>query len=83
MVNFLEAKKQITSKYPNEEIIEAIDIGDKYVFTLYPKGYDKDELLMDPFYSVDKKTGLISEYSPLFGMEKFKEASKRPLYKKK
>lgn len=83
MVTFLDAKKLITSKYQNKEITEAIDVGDKYVFTLYPKNYNKGELLLDPYYSVDKATGSVNEYSPLFGMEKFKEATKHPLYKKK
>lgn len=82
MVNFLEAKNKILSKYQDKEIIEVLDIGDKYVFTLYPKKYNKDDFLLDPYYSVDKTNGLIEDYSPLFDMKKFKDATKHPLYKK-
>lgn len=47
----------------------------------WPKGSKEPPL--DPFFRVNKKTGEISEYSPLFNLEEFKFCMKNNIIEKK
>lgn len=56
-----------------------LDFGNKYVISVEKKESDQ-EMLMDPYFSVDKKTGRLSEFNPLMDIERFKKEIKNPLY---
>lgn len=69
-----EAKGLLLNKYKNSKIVNAFDLESKYLFTLYPKDKNPSEdLLLDSFYTVDKKNGEIKEYSPLFNLDEFRK----------
>ena len=65
MENILEAKSKLLKKYPFLKVTKCILYKNLFVFI----GYDKNipgpyEQQMDPFYSVNKQTGEILNFSP-------------------
>lgn len=78
MINYNEAKRIVLdfveSNFSEAPILKAsFELKDNYVFNIWPEGSKEPPL--DPFFKVDKKTGKVGEYSPLFDLEEFKKAS--------
>lgn len=62
-----EAKERFTKAYPNLEIKEIRDYKGKYVFTALDsedEGFMKSGLQLDPFYSIDQRTGELLNFLP-------------------
>lgn len=56
------------------------DYGNKYLISIAPKEEKNDEFLMDPFYTVEKKTFKLSGFSPRMDPDGFSKAMKNKLY---
>ena len=77
-MEFKAAKTAILKKYEGSQILQALDTPSAYVFALKPKGIDRS-LVNDNFYSVDKKSGKIAEWSIFLHPEEYTEAVKHPI----
>lgn len=78
----LEQAVEIASKlYPNTYVEEMFDLGDYYVAEVLEKS--SKGLQLDPFFSVDKKTGKTKEFSPGLDLDNWSKArADGPVYKK-
>ena len=63
MIDFVEAERIIKQEFPEATIPSFISYGNVFVFIVFFS--DPDEGIFDPFYSVDKTTGEVSEFSVL------------------
>lgn len=66
MLDIKRASDAILKAYSELEIRKTFDYDDIFVFIMVPKKYDeeKDGVMLDNFYSVDKKTGETSSFAP-------------------
>lgn len=64
MVTKDQAKK-LATKNNGMEAILVKDGGDKWIVAIKPIGASDDELLMDPYVAVNKKTGKVIGWNPL------------------
>lgn len=78
-MNIEQAKVIIEKKHPESRVISGMDFPDKFVFSIVPKKEKDASRLMDPFFSVDKKTGKVSEFSPIMDIENFRKNIKNPV----
>lgn len=62
MLNKSEAAKELISEFPNFKIVKGIEYIDNYIFVV-ENSEDDLESGMDSFYSVDKFTGKVKEFS--------------------
>ena len=82
MVNYEKAKNIVLLNYSDSIIMLAFDTNTKFIFSIRPEGFNIDDELLDPFFSVTKDTGILAEYSPLMDIEEFKNAViNRVIYK--
>ena len=58
MVTIDECIKAFKEDTPNIKVVSCKDYGEYYLFTAFIDNVDPD-----PFYLVDKKTGMVSSYS--------------------
>ena len=66
-MTLIEAKNRLLKAHPNLDIREVRDYKGKYVFTaLDPddKGFMQSGIQLDPFYSVNKRTGELLNFLP-------------------
>lgn len=61
MIDFVEAERIIKQEFPEATIPSFISYGNVFVFMVFSS--DPDEGIFDPFYSVDKTTGEVAEFS--------------------
>lgn len=61
MIDVVEAEGIIRQKFPEATIPSFISYGNLFVFMVFFS--DPDEGIFDPFYSVDKTTGEVAEFS--------------------
>lgn len=81
MVIIKNVIKDIERKF-NVVVISVIDSPKSYIIsTISPKS--TIETSVDTFYSMNKNTGEISEYSPLLDIEEFKKYKDNVIYRKK
>lgn len=68
-----EAYKIFKKAHPDLEVRACCFYDNRYfIFTALPKGVEID--YNDPFYAVDKKTGIVSNFSPAGNIAKWAEA---------
>ena len=79
MLTVTEAIHELLNEHKGSEVVAAFDFPDKYVFSIKPIDLPKDVVLMDPFFSVNKDTGKIEEFTPLLDLEGWRKASKNPI----
>ena len=75
-MTFKEAMDRVLSGHKDCKVITVLEFSDKFVASIQPKDWNPDEILLDPYFSVDKKTGKVSEWSPIMDPEGFKKALK-------
>lgn len=68
------AKDVVKKNNPKMTIVQSLELPKWYVFALKPNNGD---VLMDPYVSVDKKTGKVSGWNPQMDLENFKKAINR------
>lgn len=83
MLTYQEANKIVLKKYPDSIIISTLDAGDSFLISPKPKAYRKDQMVLDGLFKVDKKTGEMTEYSPVQDPEEFKKALDHEVYRGK
>lgn len=69
-----EAIKKVLSKHKDCKCTSVLDMKSIFVVSIQPNDWNPGEMLMDPYFSVNKKTGKISEWTPIMDPEGFKEA---------
>ena len=75
-MTYKEAINIVLSKHKNSKVTSVMDIKDEFVVAIQPKDWGPDEILLDPFYAVNKKTGKVRETSPSHDPEGFREGFK-------
>lgn len=75
-MTFKEAMDRVLSGHKDCKVITVLEFSDKFVVSIQPKNWNPDEIILDPYFSVDKKTGKVSEWSPIMDPEGFKKALK-------
>lgn len=81
MIDYKEANKLVMELHKNSKVTSTMDAGNKFIISLVPNNLKKGEFVLDGFFSVDKKTGKVNEYSPVMDTEEFKRAMKNVVYK--
>lgn len=74
MLTYKEACTKILEKYSDSEIVVGYQGSKFYLFAIKPKNSNKR--LLDNYFTVDKKTGEVNEYSPVMNPSEFKEMLK-------
>ena len=64
LINIEKAKKIFNKNLPNYKIDSYIEYNDLFIFKAYNTN-DKMEEFMDPFFSINRNTGLFSDFSVL------------------
>ena len=72
-MKYTEAMKIVLSKHKDSKVTSVMDIKDDFVVTIQPKDWNPEEILLNPFYAVNKKTGAVRETSPSLDPEGFRE----------
>lgn len=75
-MTFKEAMDRVLSGHKDCKVITVLEFSDKFVVSIQPKNWNPDEILLDPYFSVDKKSGKVSEWNPIMDPEGFKKALK-------
>jgi hypothetical protein len=73
-VQYAQAKRIILNAYPDSVVTSGMKLPNGYLFSIQPKTWKEDEILLDPFFKVDGNTGKVTEYSPVMNPEEFKQA---------
>lgn len=69
-----EAIKNVLSKHKNCKCTSVLDMNNIFVVSIQPNDWKPGEMLLDPYFSVEKKTGKVSEWSPIMDSKGFKQA---------
>lgn len=80
-ISYTKAETIILSSYSDSIILCGMDMPDGYLFSIRPKSWKNDQVVLDGFFKVSKSDGKISEYSPVTDPEEFKLAMKNIIYK--
>lgn len=73
-MTYKDAIKKVLSKHKDCKCTSVLDMKSAFIVSIQPKNWNQDEMLLDPYFAVDKKTGKISEWTPIMDPEGFKEA---------
>lgn len=73
-MTYEEAMKKVLSKHKDCICTSVLDMKTMFVVSIQPKNWKPDEMLLDPYFSVNKKTGKVSEWTPIMDPEGFKKA---------
>lgn len=73
MISYDEAKKLILDVYTSHVIDGSFRLPDGYLFLPVPKSLGKEEYILGGYVKVDFN-GKLTEYSPVFNPEEFKQA---------
>ena len=73
-MTYQEAIKSVLSKHKDCKCTSVLDMNNIFVVSIQPNNWKQDEILLDPYFSVDKKTGKVSEWTPIMDPEGFKKA---------
>ena len=73
-MTFEKAMERVLSGHKNCKVTSVMDIKDNFVVAIEPNNWNQDEILMDPFFAVNKQTGKVSEWTPIMDPEGFKQA---------
>lgn len=83
MITFEKASEIIKKAKSNSYMETGFELSDKYIFAMVPNSIKNPDNCTDPFFSVDKKTGKVSEWNITFDLEAYREAMKKPLLYKR
>lgn len=75
-MTYMEAMNIVLSKHRDSKVTSVMDIKDDFVVAIQPKDWDPEDILLNPFYAVNKKTGKVRETSPSLDPEGFREGFK-------
>lgn len=75
-MTFKEAMDRVLSGHKDCKVTMVLDFSDKFIVSIEPKDWNPEEILLDPFFAVDKKSGKVSEWNPIMDPEGFKKALK-------
>lgn len=75
-MTYIEAMRIVLSEHKDSKVTSVMDIKDDFVVAIQPKNWDPEEILFNPFYAVNKKTGKVRETSPSLDPEGFREGFK-------
>lgn len=75
-MTYIEAMNIVLSKHKDSKVMSVMDIKDDFVVAIQPKDWNPEEVLLNPFYAVNKKTGKVRETSPSHDPEGFREGFK-------
>lgn len=73
-MTYEEAIKSVLSKHKDCKCTSVLDMKSKFIVSIQPNNWNPGEMLLDPYFSVDKKTGKVSEWTPIMDPEGFKKA---------
>lgn len=73
-MTYEEAIKKVLLKHKDCKCTSVLDMNSIFVVSIQPKNWKSGEMLLDPYFSVDKKTGNVSEWTPIMDPEGFKKA---------
>ena len=73
-MTYREAIKKVLSKHKDCKCTSVLDMKSIFVVSIQPNNWNPGEMLLDPYFSVEKKTGTVSEWTPVMDPEGFKEA---------
>lgn len=73
-MTYEEAIKSVLSKHKGCKCTSVLDMKSKFIVSIQPNNWNPGEMLLDPYFSVDKKTGKVSEWTPIMDPEGFKNA---------
>lgn len=79
MLTVNEAAKKALKENPGMKIREALDVGNKYVFSIVPESAKPGETYLDPYQAVDKNTGKVSGFAPMMDIDNFVKALEHPI----
>lgn len=75
-MTFKEAMDRVLSGHKDCKVTMVLEFSDKFIVSIEPKDWNPEEILLDPFFAVDKKSGKVSEWNPIMDPEGFKKALK-------
>lgn len=81
MLTYEEANSLVLKRHRDCKVTSTMDAGNSFIITLRPNYFREDQIVLDGFFRVDKRTKQISEYSPVMDPEEFKKAMKNVVYK--
>lgn len=73
-MTYEDAIKKVLSTHKGCKCTSVLDMNNMFVVSIQPKNWNSGEMLLDPYFSVDKKTGKVSEWTPIMDPEGFKKA---------
>lgn len=80
-ISYSKAETILLSRHRDSIILCGMELSDGYLFSIRPKNWKDDQVVLDGFFKVSKSDGKISEYSPVMNPEEFKTAMKHVVYK--
>lgn len=69
-----EALSIVNGKVKDSVVVLAFRVKAGIVFSMRPRSWTKEQLIMDPFFLVEERTGKVKEYAPLLDLAEFKDA---------
>ncbi len=81
MIGYADAGKIALKGHKDSYVSYIYNAGSFWLVVLNLKNLPKGKYLLDPYFKVDKKTGKVSEYSPVKDPDEFKNALKNVVYK--
>lgn len=75
-MTFKEAMDRVLSGHKDCKVTMVLEFSDKFIVSIEPKDWNPEEILLDPFFAVDKKSGKVSEWTPIMDPDGFKKALK-------
>lgn len=79
-VTWDKAKEIMEKSYPDSIVNSVMDIPTGYVVNIQPKDWNPNNVVLDGFFKVDKRSGKISEYSPVIDTKEFRYALEHSVY---
>jgi len=75
-MTYIEAMNIVLSEHKDSKVTSVMDIKDDFVVAIQPKNWNPEEILLNPYYAVNKKTGEVRETSPSYDPEGFRKGFK-------
>lgn len=80
MITHEKAAEIVIAAYPDSIVNSVMDAKAGYIVNIQPKNWNDNDVILDGFFRVDKRTGKLSEYSPVADVDEFKYALAHPVY---
>lgn len=73
-MKFKEAMDRVLSGHKDCKVTSVMEFTDKFIVAIQPNDWNPDEILLDPYFAVNKTSGKVSEWTPIMDPEGFKRA---------